>query len=259
LIRENSAYKITIVILLGIIILLCLFILSRPKKPAVKVGIPLKGKIAIVLDDWGYNLNNLPIISQLRYPITASILPNLGYSQEVAQQMHKRGFEVIMHLPMQPHEKLRLEKDTITVGMQPGTISSIIERDLRNIGFADGVSNHMGSAATEDPVIMKAVFAVLKRKNIYFLDSFVTSGSVCSELAGKANLKFAKRDVFLDNEENPEYIKKQIYKLKMKAAQHGYAIGIGHDRRVTLEVLREVMPELAKEGYKFVLVSELVR
>jgi len=40
---------------------------------------------------------------------------------------------------------------------------------------------------------------------------------------------------------------------------YGHAIGIGHDRKVTLEVLKEVMPELDREGFKFVFVSELVK
>jgi polysaccharide deacetylase 2 family uncharacterized protein YibQ len=43
------------------------------------------------------------------------------------------------------------------------------------------------------------------------------------------------------------------------ADEKGWAIGIGHDRRNTLEVLKEEMPKLEKEGYKFVYVSELVK
>ncbi len=94
---------------------------------------------------------------------------------------------------------------------------------------------------------------------MYFLDSFVSSASVCANLAKEIVVGFARRDVFLDNVLDREYIKSQISKLKAKAATRGYAIGIGHDRRVTLEVLAEVMPEIEKEGYKFVFVSDLVK
>jgi hypothetical protein len=72
-------------------------------------------------------------------------------------------------------------------------------------------------------------------------------------------IAFANRDVFLDNREEPEYIMGQINKLKNIAKVYGRAIGIGHDRKVTLEVLKGAMPELEKEGYKFVFVSELLR
>ena len=70
---------------------------------------------------------------------------------------------------------------------------------------------------------------------------------------------FVKRDIFLDNKEEAEYIKGQIYKLKRNAQMYGHAVGIGHDRKITLEVLKETMTELEREGYKLVFVSELVK
>jgi hypothetical protein len=143
--------------------------------------------------------------------------------------------------------------------MDEAKIKEIIDLDLSSIQFAKGVSNHMGSKATEDPKTMNIIFNELKNKHLYFLDSFVTGKSVGQELANKINIKFAKRDVFLDNVLDAKYIRQQIYQLKIKARQKGEAIGIGHDRKITLEILKEVMPELEKEGYKFVFVSELVK
>lgn len=257
---KNSGYKIIIGCLLLVIILqLIFFVTTRPKK-VVKVPLPvIKGRIAIVLDDWGYNPNNLRIINQIKYPITASILPNLNYSREAAEEFHNRGFEVILHLPMEPHEKYRLEKNTIMTSADEPTITKIIDEALTNISYADGVSNHMGSSATQDLRTMGIVFKELKKKRIFFLDSFVTPKSVCFDLSRKMGIGFARRDIFLDNIEEPGYINQQIYKLKARAKAKGYAIGIGHDRKVTLQVLKEIMPQLEKEGYKFVFLSELVK
>jgi hypothetical protein len=256
--REKS-YKIIIGILVFIIILQGVFIIVTRPKRILKVPVVIKGRIAIVIDDWGYNLNNLNILDQIKYPLTISILPNLSYSLKAAEELQKRGLEIILHLPMEPKEKYRLEKNTVMVSMSEGTIKNIIEQDLNNIIYAKGISNHMGSRATEDPKIMEIVFKQLKKRHLYFLDSLVSSNSVCYDLAKKMNLRFAKRDVFLDNKEEPEYIKQQIYKLKTRARIYGQAIGIGHDQKTTLEVLKEAMPELEKEGFKFVYVSELVR
>lgn len=258
---KNLRYKITIGVLLLVIIILGVFIaITRPKRIAkIPIAITVKGRIAIVLDDWGYNLNNLHIIDQIKYPVTASILPNLNYSRQVAEELHNRGFGIILHLPMEPLEKYRLEKNTIMTSMDDQTITRIIDEDLGIIAYANGVSSHMGSAATQDTRTMEIVFKELKKKHIFFLDSFVNPKSVCSNLARKIGLEAAKRDVFLDNREEAGYIKQQIYKLKLRAKSKGYAIGIGHDRKITLQVLKEVMPQLEKEGFKFVLLSELVR
>ncbi len=228
-----------------------------PPKPT-PIPTEEKGKIAIVLDDWGYTLRNMPIVSTIKYPFTAAILPNLPYSRQAASKLHNMGFEIILHLPMQPQSENNLEKNTITTTMDEATIRNIVEHDLDNIVYAKGANNHMGSLATEDPRVMDIVFSELEKRRLFFLDSFSTAKTVCLEEADKSHIGFAKRDIFLDNEEDPEYIKGQIYKLKEIADTKGWAIGIGHDRKNTLEVLSKEMPELAKEGYKFITISELV-
>jgi hypothetical protein len=106
---------------------------------------------------------------------------------------------------------------------------------------------------------MEIVLKTVSRKHLYYLDSYVSSDSVCLELAEKLRVHFAKRDVFLDNQPEPDYIRNQLMKLKLLAHARGWAIGIGHDRKNTLEVLREEMPKLEKEGYRFVFVSELIK
>ena len=258
--RKEQRYKIIIGILFLVIILQWIFIIiiSRPKK-APKIPVALKGKIAIVLDDWGYNMNNLDMLEEIKYPLTTSVLPDLNYSKAVAEELHRRGFEIILHLPMEPYEKYRLEKNTVMISWDEVKIRDIIVQDLANIVYAKGVSNHMGSLATEDLRTMEIIFKELKKRHLFFLDSLVSSKSICFDLARKMGIGFIKRNVFLDNQEEPGYIRSQINKLKMKARIYGQAIGIGHDRKITLEILKEVMPTLEKEGYKFVFVSELIK
>jgi len=121
------------------------------------------------------------------------------------------------------------------------------------------VSNHMGSKATCNSRVMTALFKELKKRRMFFLDSYVDGESVCFGLAKQIGIGFARRDIFLDNQLDPGAIKLQINRLKARAAKYGSAIGIGHDRKVTLEVLKEVIPRLEKEGYKIVRLSELVK
>ncbi|MGA2774677.1 MAG: divergent polysaccharide deacetylase family protein [Candidatus Omnitrophota bacterium] len=257
---RNTSKKYLIVIILITIITLIILILALKKSTLRihKISVPFKGKIAIVIDDWGYNLNNIPIAEGIKYPFTASVLPNLKSSKEAAYRLHSAGFEVILHLPMEPKEKYGLEKNTITVSTDKESINKIISEDLSNIVYAKGISNHMGSRATEDSRIMTLVFKELKNRHLYFLDSFVTPRSVCREVAGKIGIPSAKRDIFLDNKVEKTYIRQQINKLKSCSRRKGWAVGIGHDRKVTLETLKEEMPALTKEGYRLVFVSELV-
>ncbi|MDD4938777.1 MAG: divergent polysaccharide deacetylase family protein [Candidatus Omnitrophica bacterium] len=236
--------------------LIFLFIKLHKKAPRAAA---IKGKIAIVLDDWGYNNDNLDTAARIKYPFTASVLPGLPYSRAVAQELNKNGVELLLHLPMEPKEKYNLEKNTIKSSMDKQSIARILERGLADIQYARGVNNHMGSKVTEDYKTIGVILSELKKRRLFFLDSLVTSQSVCQEAAQKARVGFAKRDIFLDNTDEPQYIKGQLSKLKKKARLHGSAIAIGHDRKNTLEVLEQEMPKLEKEGYKLVFVSELIK
>jgi polysaccharide deacetylase 2 family uncharacterized protein YibQ len=264
--ESSSRNKIIILILSLAVILQALFIFHLlPKKPVKVPPPPVKitraAKIAIVLDDWGYNQNNIHYLSEIKQPMTISILPNQNYSQIVSYEARKKGFEVILHLPMEPNasEKVRLEPNTILTSMKEERVRAILKDDLDNLNGAAGVSNHMGSRATGDAGLMTVVLKDIKARGLYFLDSYVSGRSVVLALSRRIGARVAKRDIFLDNNNDPAYIRGQISRLKSVADKRGYAIGIGHDRPATLGVLKEVMPELEKEGFKFVFVSELAK
>lgn len=279
---RNDNYIRAIYVLAGIIIIEAVFLIAscqrkeKPpprkqpaqvqKKPAPEVKpkpeVPeeYQGKIAIVLDDWGYNLNNVEALKEIKEPLTLAILPRRAYSATIAGIAKEIGKEAILHLPLQPqHEKkYRFEPDTILITMTRQEVLKIMEADIKNLLGIKGVSNHMGSLATENEPLMKIIFAELKKRKLYFLDSY-TAKTVCKNLAGSAGLAYARRQVFLDNKNDAQYIRGQLELLARIARQSGYAIGIGHDRPKTLEVLSRAMIELKKRGFKFVYVSELVK
>lgn len=259
--RSRFNYKLIIVILCITIALETLWIISLLRQTKKILPKRVLGKIAIVLDDWGYNLDDLDLLEEIKYPLNISVLPNLAYSQDLAKKIIKKDRELILHLPLEPqsNEYLRLEHDTIMTDMQPPKIREILLKAIKDVPYIKGVSNHMGSKATQDLRTMQVIFKELKKKRLYFLDSQVSPNSVNADLARKMRIKFVKRDVFLDNEERPDYIKGQLMLLRLKALRNGEAVGIGHDRRVTLQVLKEVIPIFAREGFKFVFVSELAK
>ncbi|MCX5698729.1 MAG: divergent polysaccharide deacetylase family protein [Candidatus Omnitrophica bacterium] len=255
---KNKTFK-ALGIILVLLVFIALILIPLHKKAPVKKTPKISGRIAIVIDDWGYSLNNLGIIEQIKQPLTCAILPGLKNSNPVMRELNNLGFEIILHLPMEPKEKYNLENNTITLKMDAERISNIFQKDLTSVTFAKGVSNHMGSAITENKKASAMVLAETKKHGLYFFDSFVTSKSVCSALAKKIKIRFAKRDVFLDNQDDSGYIRGQLIKLKNLARRKGTAIGIGHDRKNTLLVLKEILPHLEIEGYKFVFLSQVAQ
>ena len=64
-----------------------------------------------------------------------------------------------------------------------------------------------------------------------------------------------RRHVFLDNENKKIKIREQLYKLVDKAELKGLAVGIGHAKINTFEVLKEEIPKLKEYGFEFQFAS----
>lgn len=258
-----------VVLLAGLVAAFWLF----PKRPASPPERPAKGaapaqtffpkgrgKIAIVLDDWGYNRNQLGILAQIDAPLTVAILPGLPYSAAAVSSARAAGHEVILHMPMEaqgPH--VAREKGTIGPSQTAGEIGQLLEESLASVPYAQGFSNHQGSKATADFPFMEVVLREAKRRNLYFVDSVVTDQSVCERVARKLQVRYARRNVFLDNDPTAQSIRKSLTDLARYAARHGQAVAIGHDRFSTLRVLQTALPELEKAGYTLVFASDLAQ
>ena len=216
-----------------------------------------KGKIAIVLDDWGYTMRQVPAVNSIEQPLTLSVLPGLPYSTQVAVAARAHGHQVMLHMPMEamdPNEPR--ETDTLLTGMSRREVLDRLNRSLLTVPGAAGMNNHQGSKATADSVLMEVVLQEVKRRGLFFMDSF-TGRSVGPVLARRMGVRFARRDVFLDNTAAPAAIRKQLAELARLASKNGKAIAIGHDRPATIQVLQEALPALEQAGYTLVPLSDL--
>ena len=239
--------------------------IPKPPPPvAIKIPPPLpkyKYKVAIVIDDMGRDISKLTKLSEVDSVINIAILPYLKDSKAIADQTHERGWNVILHLPMEPQdiEKHNPGEGALLMSMTREEVRSTIRGGLDSVPHAIGINNHMGSRFTEDEAMMKVVMDTAKEQGVFFLDSKTTSKSVGEKLARKMGVKTASRSVFLDNNQDKEYIRGQIEELIKIAKKNGTAIGIGHPHSETISVLIEKEADFAREGIGLVRLDELVR
>jgi len=217
-------------------------------------------KAAFIIDDLGYETEVAKKMMELEFPVALSILPFLQYSEFTAEEGEKNNKEIMLHLPM--------EANNSGADPGPGAIKSdMSEEEIRqtvrdcifNFPYIIGVNNHMGSKITEDREIMEIVLEEIKKYNLFFIDSVTTKDSIAYEVAREMEIKSAVRSVFLDNENDMDYIKGQMLEVQETALREGEAIAIGHSRINTFYVLKRMVPELIKAGIEIVPVSELVK
>lgn len=217
-------------------------------------------RVSLVIDDFGYSRNHIvDAFLELDFPITISVLPSLPFSSYVASRAKANGKSVILHLPMEPDGAYVGDIPAVLTSMGEREIEDLVERYLGEVPEAEGVNNHMGSKATQDPRVVHAVLTILRKRRLFFLDSLTSNKSIAYNTAKTMGLRAARNDVFLDADtQDRTVIEKRLRHLVSIATERGWAVGIGHPRRHTLDVLRDNEDFLRDCGVSLVFLSELV-
>ena len=225
--------------------------------PKIEIEEDIRGNIVIIIDDFGYRDDNVSEgFLSLDADITFAIIPGHQNSKVFAAKADQNGYEVIVHMPMESTNETRGEKEyKLTTSMTSDEIESKVEEVISEFPEAVGMNNHQGSKATSDKRIMNIVGNVLKRHGKYFIDSRTSSETVAETTMRSRGVPTIRRHVFLDNENQKNKIREQLYKLADKAELKGLAVGIGHAKTNTLKVLKQEIPRLKEHGFKFQFAS----
>ena len=216
-------------------------------------------KLAIILDDLGNDRRSADAIFELPYPLTISVLPNHEHSQEIAEEAERRGYQVMLHLPMQSVANEKPEAQELRPGMPAAEVSKLVSQFLQDTPGAVGVNNHQGSEATSDPALMRELMPVLRDHHLFYVDSRTTAATVAYETAQNSRVLSAFRNVpFLDDITEVGAVRKQLELALHGAREKGEAVAIGHPHPATLQALREVLPNAQSEGVRLTFASELV-
>jgi uncharacterized protein len=226
----------------------------QPSPPAVAAA-----RIAIVIDDLGNDAEAVERIARWPYAVAGAVLPGLPGSASASRRLASSGKEVLLHLPMEPdgYPLVAPGPGVVLRSDSDDAIEHTVIQDLASVPGAVGVNNHMGSAATADPRVMRAVVRVLAQKGLFFLDSRTTEATVARRVADEAAVPAVSRRVFLDAVPTASAIERAYRDLLVKARKDGSALAIGHPHPATLELLERELPRLRAEGVELVSVSRL--
>ena len=232
---------------------------TRPIPPEKPSTVPGRPKVAIIIDDLGYDHNMAAKFISLDAALTFAVLPHSPFQKKIADLAHAKGKQTMLHLPMEPNKypSVNPGPGTLLSTMPPDELIAQLEENLDAVPHIKGVNNHMGSKFTTGSDQMNQVFSVLKQRGLFFVDSRTTSLTVCRPSARLFQLPFAQRDVFIDHFQKADFIRKQLKDLVRVARRNGYAVGIGHPHAITYRILKELLPEIQNQ-VQVVPASEIV-
>nr|WP_232016475.1 divergent polysaccharide deacetylase family protein [Paenibacillus baekrokdamisoli] len=219
-------------------------------------------QLAIVIDDFGNRMLGTTEMMELPIPITVAVMPFMPTTKQDAELAHKRGHDVIVHMPMEPNRGKPewLGPGALKASMSNEEIRKRVEDAIKEVPHAIGMNNHMGSKITADERIMRVVLTVIKEHGMFFLDSRTTFKTVIPKISAELGVPFLSNDVFLDDVYTMEHISRQMGVVKKQLAARERCIVIGHvgsPGMKTSAVIKGAIPQLQQQA-TFMKVSQLL-
>lgn len=222
------------------IIIFCLIFLSFVTKV-------MAAKLVIVIDDIGYRAKEDAAIYAMSKQIAVAIIPVAPHAAQRNQQAQQQGRDVLIHMPMQPQQKIKIEQGGLTLGMAQDQVLRRVEQSKSIVSAAIGLNNHMGSAATTNTELMTYLMNGLRQHNLFFLDSKTAGNSVAMKIAKSQGISALERHIFLDNSDEFADVQRQFQLAIQYARKNGTAIVIGHPRKNTIAVLQAGLANLPSD------------
>ncbi|MGO4545724.1 divergent polysaccharide deacetylase family protein [Paenibacillus sp. 2TAB23] len=219
--------------------------------------------VAVVIDDFGNGMNGTAEMMRLPIKITAAIMPFMPTTKLDAEEAHRLGHDIIVHMPMEPNKGLKkwLGPGALTTDLSDEEVKKRVEAAIDDVPHAIGMNNHMGSKVTADERMMRIVLGVCKERGLFFLDSRTTYKTVVPKIAEELGVPIVSNDVFLDDVYSVQHISKQIGVLRKHLESHVSCITIGHvgpPGKFTASVLQQSIPVL-QPNVQFVKLTALIR
>jgi polysaccharide deacetylase 2 family uncharacterized protein YibQ len=213
--------------------------------------------VAIVVDDVGNGNANMGQWLAIDAPLSFAIMPYYPDITAQAEQLHQAGFQVMLHIPTANKPPGSFSgKGQIESAMDQATVFSTLDTDVAQIPFAVGINNHQGGAGCDDLALMTRECEWALQRGFFVVDSNSSVKPQVAVAAVNLGLGKKKNQVFLDHDNNPDYIRQAMRNLADLARKNGYAIGICHWMRPnTPSVVGEMVRTLRAEGINFAFVQ----
>lgn len=225
--------------------------------PKENAGGQVTGRLAIVIDDAGRDLDSQHIYEQMGIPLTLAVMPDQIHTRDAALSWRAHGLPVILHQPMESVSGIGMEPKVILTSMSDAAIRQMLRDSLSQLPEAIGINNHQGSKATIDARTMDIVMNELHHHGLFFFDSHTNSTTAADKAAKTYGVPYVRNDLFVDNSASVSDICAMIQEGADRAKKKGTYIIIGHCRPHTAEAFRQMVPKLKAQGIEFVYLSSL--
>ncbi|HMI30830.1 MAG TPA: divergent polysaccharide deacetylase family protein, partial [Candidatus Limnocylindrales bacterium] len=120
------------------------------------------------------------------------------------------------------------------------------------------VVSRLGSAALNDPDVLRAVLDELKRRDLPFIDSHPSGPSMVEEIGEETGARTLTVGGSLDDDRGTAAsVRARIREYAAAAVQHGSLVVMVRPSALVLDVLESELPRIRAQGVELVPISRV--
>ncbi len=227
--------------------------------PTAAAGKPL---IAIVVTGLGISESGtLDAIAKLPDNVSLAFAPYGRSLKRTTAAARAEGHEMLLEIPMEPFDYPDNDPgpQTLLTGQSPRANLDKLFWLMARFGGYFGVINYMGARFTSSAGDFEPVMEEVGTRGLGYLDDGSSNRSVAPQLAGRDKVPFGRGDAEIDTNPARSAILAKLGELEDKAADKGFAIGIGSALPVTIDAIADWAEGLKSRGALLVPVSAVMK
>jgi hypothetical protein len=200
--------------------------------------------------------------SFMKSPVLFSVAlrPDKQEATRIGKEVRQENHEVLLQLPMEPKGYPRIDpgKDAILLDLSRIEIEDRITRCLSAIGPVQAVVSRLGTAALNDPDVMRAVLDELKRRDLPFIDSHPSGPSMVEEIGEETGARTLTVGATLDDDKGTAAaVRARIKEIVTTVVQRGSMVVMVRPSALVLDVLESELPRIKAQGVELVPISRV--
>jgi hypothetical protein len=226
---------------------------ARPVK-----GAPAGPRVAIMVGGLGVSASATgEALAKLPPAVTLGFIP---YGQDLARLVGRargEGREIVLQVPMEPFDYPDNDAgpQTLLTSLSPEQNMDRLHWAMSRFQGYVGIANYMGARFTAAEQALAPMMRDAGKRGLIYLDDGTSARSVTGQIAGAANMPYAKANIVLDAVPTPAEIDNALARLESMARERGVAVGVASALPASIDRIAHWAKAAAGRGIVLVPVS----
>lgn len=212
-------------------------------------------RVAIVVGRLGISANGTTeALGKLPAAVTLGFAPYGTDLERWVVRARGESREVLLQVPMEPFDYPDNDPGprTLLITLSPEQNTDRLHWFMSRFQGYVGIANYMGARFSTNEPAMATVLREAGARGLIYFDDGAAARSLAGQIAGAANVPFAKADIVLDANQSPGEIDAALARLEAMARERGTAVGSATASATSVERIAKWTKAAAARGVMLV-------